>query len=230
MTKICPKCSSENPDIAGFCQNCGEDLKNVSSEKVKSKSISTNWWDKRGTKSKAAIGITGVCCIGIILLMIIGAMLPDNNSTYSNSGSTDSDTQNTSTTPTTTSNSPTPNFSVGNSKFYLSGGFEEGWSSSGGVGVSRIRLDKTDTNVIVTEYTDKSLYESESKNAVTYKTIDNITIKKIPNTFTTFFEKNNKYYGVAVMDVSTDGTQTASTESSENLQYLEDIIGSMQNA
>ena len=126
----------------------------------------------------------------------------------------------------TTSNSPTPNFSVGTSKFYLSGGFNQGTTTSGSE-ASRLTLDNSDIHAIVTEYSDKDLYSLESKNAGSYKTIDGVTVTKIPDTLSVFFEKNGKYYSIAMYQ--TDG-QTPASETSETQQYLEDIIGSMQNA
>ena len=131
-------------------------------------------------------------------------------------------------TSNTTSNSPTPNFNVGTSKFYLSGGFTEGFSGNGSE-ASRVRLDKTDTSIIVTEYSGEDLYKIESKNAESYKTIDGVTVTKLPSCLSVFFEKNGKYYAIAVNTVSADGTTSPATETSENQQYIQDIVGSMQN-
>jgi hypothetical protein len=131
-----------------------------------------------------------------------------------------------STENSTSDNSPTPNFSVGKSKFYLSGGFNNGFKSSGSQ-ASRLTLDNTDTHLIITEYSNKELYAIESKNTVSYKTIDGVTVKKIPDTLAVFFEKNGKYYQIAIYQ--TDG-QTPASETSDNQQYIKDIIGSMQNA
>lgn len=128
-------------------------------------------------------------------------------------------------TTSTSDNSPTPNFSVGTSKFYLSGGFTEGFKSAGGSEASRLRLDKTGTSILVTEYSSNDLYTIESKNAVSYKTIAGIEVKKIPNTLSVYFEKNSKFY---MITVTKDDAQTPADETSENQQYLEDIIKSIQ--
>ena len=99
MTKSCPKCKTENSDEAGFCQSCGTELKNVTG-KVKTGEPSgggiTAWWNKQSNGGKAAIGVVGVCCIGLILIVAIGGILsPDKTTT----------TSPTTTTPTTTTTS-----------------------------------------------------------------------------------------------------------------------------
>jgi ribosomal protein L40E len=111
VTKICPKCRAENLDTAVFCQNCGEDLNNVKSS-VKPTEASNvgagGWWSKQGTGTKLAVGIGGVCCIGLILIVIIGGMFaPDattTNTTSENStdqpNTTSQSTQSTATTET----------------------------------------------------------------------------------------------------------------------------------
>lgn len=203
-----------------------KDLKyesSVTDKKTTPKGGLRAWWGKRSTKGKAAIGI---CCLGLILMVIIGgALSPDANTANTssdNNSTTDSNTQTTS----TSDNSPTPNFSVGTSKFYLSGGFNQGTTTSGSE-ASRLTLDNTDTHIIVTEYSSKDLYTIESKNAGSYKTIAGVTVTKIPDTLSVFFEKNGKYYSIALYQ--TDG-QTPASETSETQQYIQDIIGSIQNA
>lgn len=184
------------------------------------------WWSKRSTKGKATIGI---CCIGLILMVIIGGTLsPDANTANTTNMSSDnnSDTHSNTQTTSTSNTSPNPNFSVGTSKFYLSGGFNQGTTTSGSE-ASRLTLDNSDIHAIVTEYSDKDLYTIESKNAGSYKTIDGVTVTKIPDTLSVFFEKNGKYYSIALYQ--TDG-QTPASETSETQQYIQDIVGSMQNA
>ncbi|MEN6551425.1 MAG: zinc-ribbon domain-containing protein [Methanobacterium sp.] len=92
MTKICPKCSAENPDTAAFCQNCGEDLKNVKSSLKPTEASSAGkggWWSKQGTGTKVALGIGGVCCIGLILIIAISGMFaPDATTTINGNDNT----------------------------------------------------------------------------------------------------------------------------------------------
>ena len=42
------------------------------------------WWNKQGTGGKAAVGLVGLCCIGLILMVVVGGMMsPDKNTTQS---------------------------------------------------------------------------------------------------------------------------------------------------
>jgi hypothetical protein len=43
----------------------------------------TSWWDKRTKNEKIITGIGGICCLGIIVLLIFGAMTPEAPSTES---------------------------------------------------------------------------------------------------------------------------------------------------
>jgi amino acid transporter len=100
MTKICPKCKTENLDSATFCQNCGEELPkytyNVpSSEDVplKSKAKSGNWWSKQTTPVKI-LSVVGVCCVGlIVLILLVGLIFPDATTFNLDTGNTPALTQ-----------------------------------------------------------------------------------------------------------------------------------------
>jgi len=87
VTKICPKCSSENLDAAGFCQNCGEDINNVvtsTNQTKKSSSGTSDFWNKQSKGGKVAISL-GVCCLGIIIIIaIVGMFSPDTTTTTTN--------------------------------------------------------------------------------------------------------------------------------------------------
>jgi hypothetical protein len=103
MTKTCPNCKIENPDNAGFCQDCGTDLKGstnaVKADKTSGDGV-TGFWNKQGTGGKAAIGI-GVCCLGLILILAIaGIMSPDKTSNTNSSTTTPAQTTPAQTTPT----------------------------------------------------------------------------------------------------------------------------------
>jgi hypothetical protein len=77
MTKICPNCDTKNIDRAGFCQNCGFKLKNLN--KGHTPPEKQGWWDKQSNGKKAGIGLAGVCCIGVLIIIIAGSFLtPDN--------------------------------------------------------------------------------------------------------------------------------------------------------
>lgn len=98
MTKICPNCKTANPDNSGFCQECGTELKGKTNE-VKSNATTgdglTGYWNKQNNGGKATIVIS-VCCVGLILLVAIGAMVSPDKTTTTPS------TTNTTTTPATT--------------------------------------------------------------------------------------------------------------------------------
>lgn len=95
MTKICPKCNTENPANSGFCQDCGANLKGstkITKSNEKSNNGMMGFWNKQGKGGKIGIGI-GVCCLGIILILVITAMFSsDKNTTNSTSTSTSTTT------------------------------------------------------------------------------------------------------------------------------------------
>ncbi|MDP3014440.1 MAG: zinc ribbon domain-containing protein [Candidatus Subteraquimicrobiales bacterium] len=82
----CPKCETDNPSNSTYCSECGVRLKTAQkfAEKstikkrppTKKKSTTTNggimdFWDKQGTGAKVGIGIGGLCCIGIIFIVVL---------------------------------------------------------------------------------------------------------------------------------------------------------------
>lgn len=98
----CPNCGKQNKVTAKFCEGCGTDLTNVAATSISKESESTSggpmgWWSKQSTKGKAAVGIVGICCLGLILIVGIGGLLsPDNtNATPQSSQSNASSTQTT---------------------------------------------------------------------------------------------------------------------------------------
>ena len=93
MTKVCPKCKTENMDNAGFCQNCGEELKEAVKVPLKDKTgfktkessaVTGGWWSRQSTVVKAGLGIAGICCIGLILIVVLGGFLSPDKTTVSN--------------------------------------------------------------------------------------------------------------------------------------------------
>jgi len=105
VTKICSNCKSVNADDATFCQNCGKSINQTSkatqsSNNPKSGGGISDRWNKQSKRNQAAIGIAGVCCIGLIIIIAVGGMLsPNQTANTANTNST------TTPTPTTTSNS-----------------------------------------------------------------------------------------------------------------------------
>lgn len=92
MTKICSNCGQENEDGSQFCRNCGSELKfkknvyKVSEHEPEEK----NWFKRQSNGVKALIGIAGLCCIGLILLVVIGGMMAPDATTDTTSTSTSS--------------------------------------------------------------------------------------------------------------------------------------------
>lgn len=114
MVKICPKCNKRNKDTSIFCEECGTTLptSKASKETKNTSGGVMDFWNKQSSRSKVAIGIGGICCIGLILIIGLVAMAtPDvnyNNTTTDTNATTDTNTTpdtTTDTTPTTTDTS-----------------------------------------------------------------------------------------------------------------------------
>jgi hypothetical protein len=82
MTKICPNCKTENIDSADFCQNCGTELPKYTYNVPPSGDTPTapksgNWWSKQTSLVKI-LSIVGVCCVGLIVIVgLIAILFPD---------------------------------------------------------------------------------------------------------------------------------------------------------
>lgn len=98
MTKICPNCKTENIDSAEFCQNCGTELPKFSYNvppkgDTPSQPKSGGWWGKQTTLVKI-ISVAGVCCVGlIVLLVLLGLFFPDATTFNIDTGNTPALTQ-----------------------------------------------------------------------------------------------------------------------------------------
>lgn len=91
MTKTCPNCGKENPDNSSFCKNCGTDLKSVSSAPA-SKGGPVGWWSEQ-TNLVKALSIIGICCVGLLVIVGISAILsPDSNTSTTTSTPTSTQT------------------------------------------------------------------------------------------------------------------------------------------
>lgn len=105
LAKICPKCKKENRDSAKFCESCGTDVSNVVDAHKSNGNTSgglMDHWNKRSTKGKAGIGIVGLCCLGLILIVVFGGLMSPDKTT-SNGTVTQQSAQ---TSQSTTSQSP----------------------------------------------------------------------------------------------------------------------------
>lgn len=228
MTKICPDCGNKNKETSKFCEDCGTTL---NGNQIKSKSNLESLksiWNRQSTGVKAI----GVCCLGLIILVVIGGIIsPDvntSNTTYqsSDADSTDKNTQSTKTAQSANTQAGNE-YTIGNSKFYLLDDWEEGFRSEGAEGLERIRLDKSDKTIIMTQYFDKIKYESESENAINTKTISDVQVKRISGyPAIVWFEKNGKYYHITVNNLDSSGNWEDGTD--DDIKYIEEIIGSIQ--
>lgn len=73
----------------------------------------SSWWSKQSSGAKLAIGIVGICCLGLILIVGFGAMAsPDKTTTTTSQSTVAPQSTATNTTPatpsTTTPAAPTP--------------------------------------------------------------------------------------------------------------------------
>ncbi|SCG85436.1 Ltp family lipoprotein [Methanobacterium congolense] len=108
MTKICPKCNKMNKDTAKFCEGCGTEL--PASEQVKQTSSSggvMGFWNKQSSRGKLGIGIGGICCIGLILIVAISAFMAPDATTTTTSPNTTPTSSSTPSTDTSTNSSGT---------------------------------------------------------------------------------------------------------------------------
>ena len=160
MTKICPNCKSANPDAADFCQSCGYKLSTIHKNDVQTTTGKNGgWWNKQSTGGKAAIGIVGICCIGLILIIAIaGFGSPDENSSNIN---TDYNTD------TTTTQTPTE---VTIDQLYGSSVSEGTYVKVTGTVIesqgSTLRIENSDYKDILVEETDLIAYEDQTVTVV----------------------------------------------------------------
>lgn len=81
---ICSNCGGKTKVSQKFCNNCGTPItkkgKNIEKD-------NGNWISKQSGAAKAIMGVIGICCIGISVLIIIGAMIPGGIQTDFNNAS-----------------------------------------------------------------------------------------------------------------------------------------------
>lgn len=139
LTKYCPNCGKQNKDTAKFCEECGSNLNNAtnaSEPKEETESSSggiMGFWNKQSTKGKAAIGLVGLCCIGLILVVAIsGMMAPDKTTTNTVAQASNSATPDSSSSTTPTSNSASDTSSSSGSGIQVQVSYAGSWSGSYG--------------------------------------------------------------------------------------------------
>jgi len=223
VTKICPNCKKENSDNSKFCQDCGNELKettdSVKSDKTSGGGIAS-WWNKQSKGGKTALGIVGVCCLGLIIVIAIGAMVsPDKNTTTTPSNTT------TNTTPTTTPVSAVATFDNGIISFqYPTGTTINNATTDPADGVYIVTSNNAPGNGVLVTKEDKTMYDTNNQPdngynlAGTFKTSDGGSYKKWVETTPTYTNgpgsasftlvdyevvKNGNYY--EILGTTTDG-------------------------
>ena len=225
VTKVCPNCKTANPDNSGFCQECGTELKgktNAVKSNVTTGNGLTDYWNKQNKGSKAAIVIS-VCCVGLILLVAIGAMVfPDKTTTTPN---TTPSTTATNTNPTTTPVSAVATFDNGIISFqYPTGTQINNATTDPADGVYLVTSNNAPGNGVLVTKEDKTMYDANigpdnSYNLEgTFKTSDGGSYKKLVETTPSYTNgpgstsftlidyevvKNGNYY--EILGTTTDG-------------------------
>jgi hypothetical protein len=108
MSKMCPNCKTMNDDSSGFCQNCGAELP----EKGPNEGFMEKW-NKQSTGAKAVIIIAGLCCIGLIAVVGLGAMVSPDKTTTSTAPTTNTTSSSTPATDTPSSASSVTSATAG---------------------------------------------------------------------------------------------------------------------
>jgi hypothetical protein len=111
-TIACPYCGAENPEDKKLCQSCKRVLKPSKTPPPRYKTTQSvtgssdggifDWFNKQSNGRKAAMGLAGICCIALILVVAGSALFPDKNTATTNTTPPTTNT-NTQTQPTTNS-------------------------------------------------------------------------------------------------------------------------------
>lgn len=89
LNSVCLKCGAKNPADVVFCSECGSEMKPESNKTDNTNKGIFEWWDKQENGVKAGLGIGGICCIGLILILGMAAMSSPDKNTNSSQQSTD---------------------------------------------------------------------------------------------------------------------------------------------
>ena len=87
-TTICPHCGAENPEDAKLCKSCKRILRMarkspITSTKTQPRDGIFETWNKQSNGFKS-LSLIGVCCLGLILIAGISAMLSPDKNTQNN--------------------------------------------------------------------------------------------------------------------------------------------------
>ncbi|MGZ7109187.1 MAG: hypothetical protein ACXVHW_09480 [Methanobacterium sp.] len=106
MVKKCPDCGAVHADSATFCAECGAKFATSKPKKASGIAGITGWWNKQGKGMKIG-SVIGLCCIGLLVVGFIGAMMTP-NTTSSNQTTAAVPTNTSTSTPATTTPTPAP--------------------------------------------------------------------------------------------------------------------------
>lgn len=215
----CPNCGKENIDQNKYCDNCGKELNqstitNMGQSSDKQSKGFQRWWNQQSTNRKAVIGIGGVCCIGLILLVLAGGIMAPDKTTTDNSK--------TDTSQVTNNQTNTSKINDGPLSFELPSGWTEDSTYKNSPSFKNTMQyywnDLLDLSVI--KYPNKKAYDKNyTKDAADFEmstsktktmTIEGVEIKFINTTFKDdntviggyFFEKNGGFYSAFFTDKS----------------------------
>lgn len=84
MARLCPNCKKYNDSDAKFCEFCGSNIAGVKSDSTVDNRLGIlddflEWFNQQSNVVKAGLGIGGICCIGIVLLLVFGGISPEQN-------------------------------------------------------------------------------------------------------------------------------------------------------
>lgn len=131
---FCPKCGTQVVEGIKSCPKCGHDMSNVKKASSSSDSITGKW--SSFSTGKKIIAVIAVCCIGLLIIGLIGSALsPDENtSSYksSSSGSDYSSSSSSSSSSYSSSSSSSSNDGVGDSALQVKVIYSGSWDGAVG--------------------------------------------------------------------------------------------------
>ncbi len=140
-------------------------------ENINGSSETEGWWKKQGTGVKAAIGIVGVCCLGILLIVGLSAMMsPDKTTSTSTQSSTVQPTTTTQTAASNNSSTTSQSTASAASQDYIevscpSGSWDGSITIQSGNNEEELNFDGSGTKRFdLTPYKDKDVYINAQKN------------------------------------------------------------------
>lgn len=127
----------------------------------------TSWWKRQSTGAKAAIGIAGICCLGLILIVGLSAMFSPDATTSTTSQSSAAPQSTTTTTNSSSSQSTNTDSSADQNYIevsYPGGSWDGSITIQSGNNEEEINFDGSGTKRFdLTSYKDKDVYVNAQK-------------------------------------------------------------------